>query len=181
MATIYIDFDGVILDTNDLIDDFRDIVRYKNNLSKDEDVEKYLNNMNWYGILSRARIIENSINHIKQLQNEKLFKIIILTKYNTFTERASKDYIIKKLFNPNGIEIVFVPCYVHKCEVVCPKGNILIDDYIENLIAWHQAGGIAIKFSDGNKISSFPRITNIGEITEKCYKLYPQRIKKSKI
>ena len=55
---IYIDFDGVILDTDTTI----------NNIIKDNNIDKkeYISNCNWDNLLNSTAVINNSINYLKE-------------------------------------------------------------------------------------------------------------------
>ena len=133
---IYIDFDGVILDTDTTID----------NIIKDIKIDKkeYIRTCNWDNLLSNTDVINNSINYLK----ESMLDINLLSKISTLEEGIAK---VKYLRN-NGVDmnIHLVPTKISKSDMVNPKGNILIDDKVYNLDEWSSKGGISIFFNKNN-------------------------------
>lgn len=113
---IYIDFDGVILDTDTTID----------NIIKDSGIDKkeYIRSCDWDNILNNTDVINNSI---KYLRDSKL-DINLLSKISTLEEGIAKV----KYLRDNGVDmnINLVPSKISKSEIVNPKGNILIDDKV---------------------------------------------------
>ena len=83
---IYIDFDGVILDTDTTI----------NNIIKDNNIDKkeYISNCNWDNLLNSTAVINNSINYLK----ESKLDINLLSKISTLEEGIAKvQYVYTKL------------------------------------------------------------------------------------
>ena len=83
---IYIDFDGVILDTDTTI----------NNIIKDNNIDKkeYISNCNWDNLLNSTDVINNSINYLK----ESKLDINLLSKISTLEEGIAKvQYVYTKL------------------------------------------------------------------------------------
>lgn len=135
---IYIDFDGVILDTDAIIDkEYSD----NKNISRSDFVKSY----NWEELLIKSDIINNSIDN---LLNTK-YEINILSKISSMNEGISKvKYLREKGVMAN---IYLVPNVLAKSDIVCAKGNILIDDKVYNLDDWNKKGGIAIFFNKNNE------------------------------
>lgn len=142
---IYIDFDGVILDTDTTIDN---IIR-DNNIDKKE----YIINCNWDNLLNNTDVINNSINYLR----ESKLDINLLSKISTLEEGIAK---VKYLRSRNiGMNIHLVPTKISKSDMVNPKDNILIDDKVYNLDEWSSKGGIPIFFNkDNNDIDYYGKI-----------------------
>ena len=133
---IYIDFDGVILDTDTTI----------NNIIKDNNIDKkeYISNCNWDNLLNSTAVINNSIKYLK----ESKLDINLLSKISTLEEGIAK---VKYLRNNNiNMNIHLVPTKISKSDIVSPKGNILIDDKVYNLDEWNSKGGTSIFFNKYN-------------------------------
>lgn len=134
----YIDFDGVVLDTETglfkqyhILYDNTDITR-----------EEYLAKMDWNAWLEQAAVINNSIDILK---NNSSRIASILTKIHSFNEGKAKiDYLRKR-----GVknDVILVPYFCKKHEVVNPISKFLVDDFGGNLSGWQDNGGISIRFS----------------------------------
>ncbi len=142
-TNLYIDFDGVILDTITHIYNMLE----KENISKDDfdSTRKFISTINWYELIEITSEINDSINCIKKIINTNQYEVTILTHVNSELEvQAKRDYIQSTI---PGINIIAVPRVESKTTYVNPKNSILIDDYSVNLIEWEKSGGISIKFS----------------------------------
>ena len=133
---IYIDFDGVILDTDTTID----------NIIKDINVDKkeYIRTCNWDNLLSNTDVISNSIKYLR----ESKLDINLLSKISTLEEGIAKVKYLRN--NSVDMNIHLVPTKISKSDMVNPKGNILIDDKVYNLDEWNSKGGISIFFNKNN-------------------------------
>ena len=142
---IYIDFDGVILDTDTTID----------NIIKDKNIDKkeYIRNCNWDNLLNSTDVINNSIKYLR----ESKLDINLLSKISTFEEGIAK---VKYLRDKNiDMNIHLVPTKISKSDIVKSKDNILIDDKVYNLDEWNSKGGISIFFNkDNNDIDIYGKI-----------------------
>ena len=142
---IFIDFDGVIFDTE------KRVVEKKNkkpNMSWNEFFEK----LDWFQLLEESQIINNAIDYILEGQ-EKNKQIAILTKIHTLIEMQAKVDIIRK--HKVAVPILFVPPHVKKSSIYLPNnGEILIDDSIKNLTDWETHGGTSIYFNEDSIFSS---------------------------
>ena len=153
---IYVDFDGVILDTDAVLD-----LEY----SKVKDINKseFIKNYDWNNLVINSTIINNSLDNLK---NSK-YETYILSKISSLNEGISKV----KYLRDNGVltNIHLVPNKISKSEMVRVKGNILIDDKVYNLDEWSNNGGIAIFFNKdnldydvrGNKNTKYKKICNL--------------------
>ena len=153
---VYVDFDGVILDTDAIIDrDFSEI----------DDIKRsdFVKNYDWNKLVNEASVINNSLDNLK---NSK-FDTYILSKISSMNEGIAKVNYLRD----NGVltNIHLVPTKVSKSDVVSPEGNILIDDKVYNLDEWEEKGGISIFFNKdnldydirGNKNIKYKKISNL--------------------
>lgn len=154
---IFIDFDGVILDTEERI------VRLKDNcpnLTWDE----FLDQLDWFLLLSEAKVINNAVDCIMEAQNNKQKEIFILTKIHTLLEMQAKATYLRnaKVQTP----VLFVPPHVKKSQIYLPaNGEILIDDDIKNLVDWEESGGKGIYFNQNNvRYEGFETVKSLSKI-----------------
>ena len=153
----YIDFDGVILDTEDLL--FEEWRKNPDRFSLPEKVKiKYIQQSNWKEIINNSEIINDSIYILKNIDpNDNT----ILTRIHSLYEGEEKIKFLRR----NGVkqEIILAPYKLKKCEVVSAKGNILIDDCLRNLYEWEQSGGYPMFFDrDENNIDSWNQYNERG-------------------
>lgn len=138
---IYIDFDGVLVDTPKFIN---------MEIQKSDNVEDALRKLPWKKFFDNCSEINHNIKYIRSIS--KRVKIIILTHvYSKYEAQEKEKYISEKLKN---IEIITVPYFIKKCDVVNAYGNILIDDYSVNISAWNDAGGIGICLKSSQSIDN---------------------------
>lgn len=147
MVKRYIDFDDVIVNTEDLL-----FVEYKKLKSQGFNVDKikYMQEYDWYNMLCNCEVISDAIEILKGMRDA-----IILTKIHSMENEGVAKI---KFLRENGIsnDIILSPYLVKKTEMVNPKGNILVDDSIANLNDWYQNGGIPIFFNkDGIDFDSW--------------------------
>lgn len=154
-SKIFIDFDGVIFDTE------ARIVKRKNfvpELSWDE----FFKEIDWFKLLDEAKIINNSVNYIleKQKSNKNM---TILTKAHTLNEMIAKTEVLRDY--KITVPIMFVPPRVSKTSIYLPSsGEILIDDSLKNLEDWKSHGGIGIYFSEEKISSDFKTIKSLKKV-----------------
>lgn len=151
---IFIDFDGVILDTE---------VRLEY-MKGDRTWEEFSPSVDWTKLIEEAEEIESSIENLKEI--EKMYKhVFILSKVHTIHEMKEKQAFLR---NSNiFIPIHFVPYSSNKSDIAIPKKNYyLIDDLEANVIDWNKKGGVGIHFSKikkDNSISSLKELLIKGE------------------
>lgn len=156
MTKLYLDCDGVILDTINM--SYKMIEDRK--LKNDAEIEDFYRLLSWEELIKKAGQIDNSINKIKKLMTK--YDIEILTHVNSDNEVIAKlNYFSKVL---PDIKVITVPKSIKKADAVEAKGNVLVDDFIPNLEYWQQQGGIAIKFSSAGKESPFTSVTDLLEL-----------------
>ena len=144
----YIDFDGVILDSEERMLDRKDSLGLHDH-KNEEEFDKYFEYTNshpeeWDYIIREARSINNSIEIIRELELLRK-KIAILTKIHTLYEMRVK---IEELRNHRNIQcpVFFVPPGIKKYQVVIPNGQMLIDDSKKNVRTWKENGGTGYIF-----------------------------------
>ena len=160
----YIDLDGVILDTEDII--FNKMLFDCKNLNE-KFIFPYVVNINWAYILKNAKVINDSINILNSMDP---IESAILTRVHSKQEADAKINYFREL----GIkqEVIIAPYTVRKDEVVDAKNNILIDDCLKNLREWFNAGGYPMFFDkndngidswDEYNVKNFQKVLRIDE------------------
>ena len=133
---VYVDFDGVLLDTDSVIDK-----EFDGNGERREFVKNY----DWFKLMRDDLVINNAFDYI----NNSKYEVSLLSKISSMCEGQAK---IKYLRNKDvNIDINLVPTLINKCDVVNAYGNVLIDDKIVNLDSWSNSGGISIYFNKDSK------------------------------
>ena len=156
MTKLYLDCDGVILDTINM--------SYKmlkeNGIEREEEKEDFYRNLSWEELIIEAGEINNATDKIKKLTD--IYDVAILTHVISEGEIIAKENYFKAVL-PN-VKVISVPKGTKKADAVDPKGNILVDDFLPNLDYWHEKGGISIKFSDSGKECIYQTITDLSEL-----------------
>ena len=142
---IYIDFDGVILNTtphifDEWLDNNDDI-----NIKELEKIE-YIKGRNWHKILREASVIDDAISVLKDMD---IKNTAILTKVHSLENEGTEKI---RFLRENGVklDVVLVPYPLKKTDVVEASGNILIDDTVHNLDDWNRCGGECIFFNQND-------------------------------
>lgn len=146
---LYIDFDGVIVNTMEIIEQ----ELKENNLKK---TDEYYMNIDWLKLLNKCEIINSAFKQIENLKS--IFDISILTHIYTIEEGVAKLNFIRKY--DKNLNVILVPKNIAKSKIVNAKNAILIDDYNENIKDWINSGGIGIKFNN----KSYLTINTLAEI-----------------
>lgn len=163
MKNLYVDFDGVIVDTIRVTYDMLD--RLGVDRSNFEKMSEFYYNLNWKQILSLTPIINDSFNCLNKISETNRFNISVLTHVNSLDEAIAKINYIRKYVK--NITIIPVPREVSKTKMIDAKNAILIDDYSGNLKEWEEAGGIGIQFStDLTKDKGFKVIDRLDKIID---------------
>ena len=168
---LYIDFDGVILNTIDITYNI-----YKKNKNKFVDMQDFYKCLDWNELLKISSPINDSLNSIKKIIDSNLYDVYILSHVVTNNEAKYKKIFLEK--NIPGIKLITVPREIEKCDVVDAKNAILVDDYMGNLELWEAKGGIPIKFSDKGKsynIMSIDRLDMLLDDYDNIKKLIKHR------
>ena len=163
MKNLYIDFDGVILDT---ITPVYNLAK-KLNLdvkTQTKEVGLLYSKIDWETLIDESPALSDSIDNIKKLKDSKKFNISILTHVNSLKEAAAKIRFINGLFN--DLTIIPVPKACSKTMMTQTEGAILVDDYSGNLKEWKEAGGIAVKFVKELENGKYTEITSLDELLD---------------
>lgn len=139
MKKLYIDFDGVILDTITVLYEEAERQEY------DKSDPEFYRNFNYKCVLKDKYIINDSINCIQKLIDSGKFDVNILTHCNSIKEGSEKVKYIRKHFK--DITVIICPKEISKTKMVHTEGAILVDDYAGNLREWESDGGIPVRFS----------------------------------
>ena len=162
---LYLDCDGVILDTIPAIDKALQKVgyTYKGQSKNEPFMKDFLKNkFNWEEEIELIPILDDSVNKIKKLDMEDIFNIKILTHVISDKEAKAKEKLFAELL-PN-IEVITVPKEIKKTEMVEVKNGILVDDYLPNVVDFNSEGGIGIKFAGKETSDDVIRITDLLEL-----------------
>lgn len=162
MKQLYIDFDGVILDT--MTKTYEELKKEKIDFKDQEKVQEYFRNIDWKKLIEETSEINDSINEIKKICESKKFNVYILTHVNSTNEMIEKIKYLHK--NLPQVTVVSVPKEIPKTEVVNPSAAILIDDYSGNIKEWQKKLGIGIKFVKELEGSDYPEITHLSEVID---------------
>ena len=163
MKNLYIDFDGVILDT------LTPVYNLAKKLNIDvktqtKEVGLLFSKIDWETLIEESPALNDSLNAIKKLSESKKFNISILTHINSLKEAKTKIEFLDGLID--DLTIIPVPKSVSKTKITQTKGAILVDDFSGNLKEWEAAGGIAVKFTKEKEESEFINITSLSELLE---------------
>lgn len=173
---LYIDFDGVILDT--IVGMYKKIEETDHELhirniekrvsTEDfEKITKIISEMDWDNFLQITPQINDSIKNINYLVSTNKFNIAILSHVGSFKEMEAKFSFINKNIDGN-VDVICVPKKFPKTAVTrnC-KDCILVDDHSGNLRIWEDAGGIGVKFSkEERKHPEFKCVSSLKEIAD---------------
>lgn len=159
---LYIDFDGVILDTVNVC--YKILADKKIERTEEEKVKTFFEELDWSSVVWTTPIINDSINEIKKICDTNKFNVFILTHVYSINEMIAKISYLNK-YLPE-ITVVSVPKKISKTEVAYPEGAILIDDYSGNLKDWEEKGGLAVKFVKEKENGKYKEITRLSEIID---------------
>ena len=162
MKQLYIDFDGVILDT--MTKSYEELKKRGIDLKDQEKVMAFFRELDWKKLIEETEPINDSINEIKKICASKKFNVYILTHINSTNEMVEKIKYLHK--NLPQVTIVSVPKEIPKTEVVNASAAILIDDYSGNIKEWQKKLGIGIKFVKELEGSDYPEITHLSQVID---------------
>lgn len=159
----FVDFDGVILDSEERMLQRKYDIGFHNHKSESE-FDKYFEYTNshpeeWDYILKGASSINNSIEIIKELESLKK-NIIILTKIHTLQEMKIKIEVLREQFEI-FCPIIFVPPGIKKHQVVIPNNQLLVDDSEKNIYGWIENGGQGLVFDSTIDCDSTKKIRSL--------------------
>lgn len=143
-----IDFDGVILDSEERMLDRKFSIGLHNHNDESEFYMYFdyadMYPEEWDYIIREANSINNSVEIIRELERLKK-NIAILTKIHSLYEMKVK---IEDLRNNRKINspVFFVPPGIEKYNVITPNNQLLIDDSEKNIRLWIENGGKGLVF-----------------------------------
>lgn len=118
---VFIDFDGVIFDTEKRISE-------RKKQSPEISWSEFLNQINWFKLLEESKAINNSIKYILESQDVSK-QIAILTKVHTLLEMEAK---IRALREKNiEVPVLCVPPQVKKSQVSMTQYTEDIFEFLE--------------------------------------------------
>lgn len=141
MLNLYIDFDGVIMNTIDVTYKMADDLGIERNY---ENYLKFYQKLDWREVLNKSEAISDSWNCIQRIIESNKFNVSILTHVTSISEIEEKVKIIREHFR--DITIIPVPKSISKTEMLKAEGSVLVDDFVHNLKEWEAAGGYGVRF-----------------------------------
>ncbi len=162
MKELYIDFDGVIMDTIPFL--YKALEDNNVDTSNESAKREFFAKYDYSKIINDGNILNNSIACIDKLKKSNIFQISILTHINSLEEGIVKVNYLRRYFK--DITIVLTPKQLEKTEMVHSKGAILVDDYSGNLKVWESKGGIPIKFVKEHEEGKYKTIKSLDELID---------------
>lgn len=163
MKNLYIDFDGVILNTIPPLYSYLDSLGIDKNSSSPE-VRDAVSSFDFKSIINDEYIINDSINSIKKIIDSGKFNVSILTHINSLDEGIIKTKYIRKHFK--DITMILVPKDISKTKMIHTEDSILVDDYAGNLREWEKEGGIGVRFSTKLNSKGFKVIDKLDQLID---------------
>lgn len=162
MINLYIDFDGVIMNTIEV--GYKKITDSGNKINEQTCTEMF-SNLDWKIFLNKeCSHINNSIECIQKIIDSNMFNINILSHVNSLEEAIAKIEYIRKYFK--DITFIPVPKKISKTKMVHTKNAILIDDFAGNLREWTKCGGIGVRFSEKLNSKGFYVINRLDQVID---------------
>ena len=160
MRRLYIDFDGVVMDTIPPL--YAALEKSGTDVSDNAQVRVFMSTFDFNSIVNDDNILNDSIECINKLIDSKRFEISFLTHINSLEEGIVKVKYLRSKFR--DISIKMVPKEISKTLVVHSKDAILVDDYSGNLREWEKNGGISVRFSKELESSGFKVINRLDSL-----------------
>lgn len=160
MRRLYIDFDGVVMDTIPSL--YSALEKSGVDTSNQREIGIFFSTFDFRTIINDDFILNDSINCINKLIESNRFEIAFLTHVSSLDEGCVKVNYLRSKFK--HITIIMVPKEISKTKVVHSEDAILVDDYSGNLIEWEDNGGIAIRFSKELESHGFKVLNKLDEL-----------------
>ena len=165
MRRLYIDFDGVVLDTiPQLYSKLGIDTSGVDNGSAEEKIQKFAN-YDYRNVVKDKYILNDSINCIKKLLESKRFEISFLSHVHSLDEAIVKTKYLRRHFK-DDTTIIIVPGKISKTKMVHSEGAILVDDFAGNLEEWESTGGIPVRFSKDLESHGFKVLNRLDKLLE---------------
>lgn len=136
---IYWDFDGVLVDSWEIINKIKECSLYDN-------CWDFYSTLDWGYILKTANIIEENCCLLEKLNVHHQTRLF--TAFSSYDEAIKKTEWVKARWH--NMEIIFIPHGLDKSTFVNCKGNILIDDNEKTIANWNKNGGIGFLYDNIN-------------------------------
>lgn len=162
MKRLYIDFDGVIMDTIPLLYD--KLMSNGIDPKWNNESNEFISKVDFREIVKDKYILNDSIECIRKILDSNKFEVSILTHVNSLDEAVVKINYIRKYFKQ--MNVIVVPKAVSKTDVIHCEGAILIDDYSGNLNEWIDKGGIGVRFNKEMESRGFIVIDRLDKIID---------------
>ena len=162
MKNLYIDFDGVIMDTIPPL--YKAIEENGVDLENAKEVQKVVAKFDFKTILIEENIINDAFEAIRDLIKCGKYNVSILTHINSLEEGIDKTKFVRRYLR--DITMILVPKQISKTQMVRTRDAILVDDYPGNLDEWASHGGIGVKFTDNLKPKDYIRIDNLRSLID---------------
>ena len=162
MRRLYIDFDGVVLDTIPTLYEALEA----SGVDVTEELQKrdFFAHFDFASIINDENILNDSVKCINKLIKSKKFEISFLTHINSLTEGVVKVEYLRRHFK--DITILLVPKEISKTKMVHSEGAILVDDFAGNLEEWKATGGIPVRFSKDLESHGFKVINRLDKLID---------------
>ncbi len=162
MRRLYIDFDGVVMDS---IPPLYAALEQSGVDENDEPGKReFFANYDYRKVINDDLLLNDSVKCINKLIKSKKFEISFLTHINSLAEGVVKVDYLRNHFK--DISIIMVPKEISKTKVVHSEGAILVDDYSGNLSEWEENGGLAIRFSKELEVGRFKVINKLDSLID---------------
>ena len=159
---IFIDFDGVILDTinytrGELLNQHGiDLFEHdRGNVEKEKKVSEFFKNINWESLIKYTPEINSSLYFINLIKAANIYNPIVYSAVNSESEKLAKEIFIKEKLNNVSFKTTNKP--PKDCN---DPNSVLIDDDDYNLKYWY---GYPLHFNS-NPNTIFPSINDLGEV-----------------
>lgn len=160
MKRLYIDFDGVVMDSIPLL--YAALEASGADYSVEEERRRFFSTYDFDLVINDDNILNDSIGCINKLIESNMFEISFLTHVNSLQEGISKINYLREKFK--NITIIIVPKEISKTKMVHSEGAILVDDYSGNLEEWESTGGIAVRFSKEMESKGYKVINRLDQL-----------------
>ena len=163
MRRLYIDFDGVVMDTIPLL--YNELEKNDVSLDNEEKIRSVFCSFDFRTNIKDKNILNDSIDCINKLLESNRFEIAFLSHVNSLDEGVVKIKYLRRHFKDN-ISIIIVPKEISKTKMVHSEGAILVDDFSGNLKEWEEAGGISVRFSKEMEAKGYKVLNRLDDLLD---------------